>query len=211
MKKRLISSAMFVLCLSTFTFAQVEKGNLFFGGSSNIEFNATKEKITNGGTTTESSKYSDFDFRPQVGYFVINKLPVGLFMDLDIDKMKMIDSDNEYKWTSFMIGPFVRYYITDLDGFMPYGEAAIGFGAGNNKSTYMGTESDEKYKMLTYRLGIGGTYFVTDNVGIDLFLGYGMDQETYENNEEADRSDSETTYKYGGLDINLGFVISLGK
>lgn len=211
MKKKLLFSAMFILCLNAFTFAQVEKGNWFFGGSSNIEFNSTKEKVTSGGTTIDNSKYSDFDFRPQVGYFVIDKLPVGLFMDLSIDKMKMTDSENEYKWTSFIVGPFVRYYITNLDGFMPYGEAAIGFGSGNNKSTYMGNESDEKYKLFAYRLGIGGTYFITDNVGIDLFLGYGMDQETYTAEEEDVRSDTDITYKYGGLDVNLGFVISIGK
>ncbi|PKP01703.1 MAG: hypothetical protein CVU14_04665 [Bacteroidetes bacterium HGW-Bacteroidetes-9] len=210
MKKKFFATAMLFLCISAFAFAQVEKGNWIFGGSSNLEFDATKEKVKSGSTTSDGSKYSDFDFRPQVGYFVIDKLPVGLFMDLSLDKMKDENYDSEYKWTSFLIGPFVRYYITDLDGFMPYAEAGLGIGSGNNKTTYSGNESDEKYNMFGYKFGAGGTYFVTKNVGVDLFIGYKLEQETYKNEDTGERSDV-VTYKCGGLSLNIGFIISLGK
>jgi opacity protein-like surface antigen len=131
-------------------------------------------------------------------------------MDLSLDKMKDENYDSEYKWTSFLIGPFVRYYITDLDGFMPYAEAGLGIGSGNNKTTYSGNESDEKYNMFGYKFGAGGTYFVTKNVGVDLFIGYKLEQETYKNEDTGERSDV-VTYKCGGLSLNIGFIISLGK
>ncbi|MHC1773893.1 MAG: outer membrane protein [Lentimicrobium sp.] len=211
MKKKLLITAILTLCISAFTFAQVEKGNWFFGGSGSLDFNSSNEKVKTGGTTTDGSKYTDFDFRPQVAYFVIDKLPVGLSLDLDIDKEKFTDPDGEYKWTSFMVGPFVRYYITDFDGIMPYAEAAAGFGSGNNKYTYGGDTSDDKYGMFAFRMGAGATYFVTENVGVDLFVGYANYQEKYTVDEDVARSESdEVIYKYGGLDFKIGFVISLG-
>ncbi len=211
MKKKLFTTMMLTLCISAFTFAQVEKGNWFLGGSSNLKFASYKEKITSGGTTVENSKNSNFDFRPQVGYFVIDKLPVGILMDLSMNNQKMTNTDGEYKWTSFIVGPFVRYYIANLSGFMPFAEASIGFGSGNYKETYMSTSNDHKYKQLSYRFGVGGTYFVTDNVGIDLFLGYNLDQQTYKEEDAAARATNDVIYKYGGLAVNLGFVITMGK
>jgi opacity protein-like surface antigen len=111
-----------------------------------------------------------------------------------------------------MVGPFVRYYITDLEGLMPFGEAAMGIGSGNSKYTYMGSESEDKYGIFAFRVGAGVTYFVTENVGVDLFVGYANYQEKYKTEDEALRSEGDDMiYKYGGLDFKIGFVISLGK
>lgn len=201
---------MLFLCTGIFAFAQVEKGNWLFGGSSTLEFNTSNEKIKTGGTTTDGYKYTDFDIRPQVGYFVIDKLAVGLLLDIDIDKEKYTDPDSEYNWTSFLVGPFVRYYILDLEGLMPFAEASMAFGSGNSKTNYMGSESEEKYGMFAYGFGAGATYFVTENVGVDLFIGYANYQEKYKDVEDNARAENDITYKYGGLDFNIGFIISIG-
>jgi len=211
MKKKIIFTVMLFLFTGIFAFAQVEKGNWLFGGSSTLEFNTSKEKVKSGGVTIDGSKYTDFDIRPQVGYLVIDKLAVGLLLDIDIDKETYTDPESEYNWTSFMVGPFVRYYIIDLEGLMPYAEASMGIGSGNTKTTYMGSESDQKYGMFAYGFGAGATYFVTDNVGIDLFIGYANYQEKYKDVEENARSENDVIYKYGGLDFNIGFIISIGK
>jgi outer membrane protein len=212
MKKRIIFTVVLFLFTGIFAFAQVEKGNWLFGGSSTLEFNTSKEKIKTGGTTNDGSTYTDFDIRPQIGYFVIDKLPIGLMLDIDIDKEKYTDPDSEYKWTSFMVGPFVRYYFIDLEGLMPYAEASMGIGSGNTKTNYMGSESDDKYGTFAYGFGAGATYFITDNVGVDLFIGYANCQEKYAADDESARSeDDDVVYKYGGLDFNIGFIISIGK
>lgn len=212
MKRKLLSTAILTLCISASIFAQVEKGNWFLGGSGNLEFMASKEKIKSGGTTTDGGKYTNFNFRHQVGYFIIDKLPVGLSFDFNYDKQKNTDPDSEYKWTSFIVGPFVRYYIADLEGFMPYAEVSMGIGSGNNKYTYNGDSNDDKYGMFAYRLGAGATYFVTENVGIDLFIGYANSQEKYKAVVDASRAEGDDViYKYGGLDFKIGFVLSIGK
>lgn len=212
MNKKLFTTAALILCGISFLYAQVDQGNWLFAGSSNIEFNSTKEKYKYGSTTSDYQKCSDFDFRPVAAYFVIDKLPVGIFMDLSLDKTKMLEYDNEYSYTDIVAGPFARYYVTDLDGFMPYAEAAIGLGGGKYKSTYAGNESTSTYSLFAYRLGVGGTYFVLPAVGIDLFLGYQMEQYKYKNDGGTEaRSDTDEIYKDGGLAFNIGFVISIGK
>ena len=211
MKKMLITTVALWLGVISFTFAQVEKGNWLFGGSSNLEFNSDKEKIKTDNDTHETGTYRDFDFRPQVGYFVIDKLPVGIFMDVSLDKSKSTDYDYETSYNDFVFGPFVRYYIVDLDGFMPFAEASVGLGGGKQKSTYGSSENEEKYSVFSYKFGVGGTYFVTDNVGLDLFIGYGMKSQKYTDQEEAARAEGDITYMRSGLDFNLGFVISIGK
>ena len=211
MNRRFITATLLMLLFSAVVSAQVEKASWLFGGSSNLEFDASTEKMKSGSTTNEVSKYTDFDFRPQVGYFVIDKLPVGIFMDISLDKQKMSQSEDEYTWTSFVLGPFARYYITNLDGFMPFAQVSAGIGAGKNSYTYSGNTSDSKYTTFSFGIGIGGTYFVTENVGFDLLIGYRGDQEKYKN-ESPDRSETEeTTYKYGGVGLNLGIIVSLGK
>lgn len=211
MKKMFFATAAIWLGAMSFTFAQVEKGNWLLGGSSNLEFNSDKEKVKTDNDTHETGTCRDFDFRPEVGYFVIDKLPVGIAMDISLDKMKYSDSDSEYTWNDYVFGPFVRYYIANLDGFMPFAEASLGFGGGKQKSNYGSSENEEKYSVFGYKLGVGGTYFITNSVGVDLFIGYKMDQQTYKDQNEEVRSDGNVTYSYGGLDFNLGFVISISK
>ncbi|MDY0103964.1 MAG: hypothetical protein RBS07_13600 [Lentimicrobium sp.] len=148
MKKMFFATAALWLGVMSCTFAQVEKGNWLFGGSSNLEFNSEKEKVKMDNVTNELGTYRDFDFRPQVGYFVIDKLPVGLAMDISLDKMKYSDSDSEYIWNDYVFGPFVRYYLTDLDGFMPFAEASVGFGVGKQKEIYESSENEVKYSVF---------------------------------------------------------------
>lgn len=215
MKKKLLVTAVIWLGVASFAFAQVEKGNWFLGGSSNLEFNSDKEKVKIDNTTNDRATYLDFDFRPQIGYFVIDKLPVGIAMDISLDKTKDEINDWEHTWNDFIIGPFVRYYITDLDGFMPFAEVSLGIGAGKETSNYGGGSDEDvrEYNAFNFKVGIGGTYFITENVGFDLFIGYRRNQNTYKDEFGGDRAsgDGDVTYSYGGLDFNLGFVISLGK
>ncbi|GAB1403708.1 MAG: outer membrane beta-barrel protein [Lentimicrobiaceae bacterium] len=210
MKTQLRITAMLILgFVSISSYAQVEKGNWFIGGTANIEFNSDKEKVKSGGNTRDYATYSDFDFRPYVGYFIIDRLPIGLIMDISLDKIKYEDG-GEYTDNEYILGPFVRYYVADFDGFMPFAELSFGFGGGKTTSEYMGNENENKYSSLNFKVGVGTTYFVTPNVGFDMFIGYRRNQNTFEIDENVRSSSEDVTYSYGGLDFNLGIVVSLG-
>lgn len=166
--------------INLLSFAQIEKGNFFFGGSSNLSFFAGAEKVKTGSTTNDGYKYSSFNFLPAVGYFVINKLPVGIFVDLSLSKQKSKYPDVVSSYSYAMIGSFARYYVTEINGFIPFGEIKLGIGSGKSIYDYNGSENEEKYSMTHISVGAGATYFVTENVGIDFLINCAFDSERYD-------------------------------
>lgn len=218
MKKNLT----FILLLTLFssiTFAQVEKGKWFIAGYSSLGLDIGKEKFEYPDGAYKASsvteyKYSEFDFNPYVGYFVIDKLAVGLFIDYSYMKQKdQDDENNSWKSTSAAIGPFVRYYIADIKGFYPYAEGRFGFGSSKEIEEWDGGENEYKMSLLTYKLGVGSTYFLTPNVGLDLFLGYDFDSYKYKGDEASKKStnSADMTESYSSLEVNLGIIVTLGK
>lgn len=205
----------FILLLlfsSSVLFAQVEKGKWLLAGNTNLGLDIGKEKweSSDGGPAIEY-KYTEFNFSPQAGYFVIDKLAVGLFMDFQYYKDVAVDDNNDtYKSSSFVIGPFAKYYIMEFNNLWPYVGAGIGFGSG--KYAYY-EEDPTKYKMSTVRLGGGATYFLNDNVGFDLFLGYNKDVDKYEYSEgdlkSANASDTNDDI-YSSFKVSMGVVVTIG-
>lgn len=214
MKRNLFLTAIILLLFGFVATAQVEKSNWLITGSSGLGISSGKSKVTMGSTTNESGKDFGFFFQPQVGYFVINKLAAGLMVNFSYDKSKNPEGDDYSSWTTIMAGPFVRYYIVDLKGLMPYGEVSAAIGSQKYKSKFGSIESEDKSSLTSLNLGIGGTYFVTDNVGLDLSLGYGFSSDKQEaGSENGDRSASsedDITYKYSGINMNIGVVVTLG-
>jgi outer membrane protein len=216
MKKTFISIAILLLIMSTSLFAQVEKGRWFVSGSSNLGLDVGKRKIQVGSETSDDYKYFKFNLTPQIGYTVIDKLAVGVFFNFEIESYKNFVTDfnsgeSKEQYTTFNIGPVARYYFADLKGFMPYGQGLIGFGFGNSKYTPAeGSETTNKMGYFTYQLGVGGTYFVNNNVGFDVFLGYDYDQQTYKANDDSYYTE-DIKYKYGSIEFNVGIFVSIGK
>jgi outer membrane protein len=203
MKKR-FTILLLLLFGSSLVFAQVEKGKWFIAGYSNFGLDIGKNKTKSGSTTNENYKYSNFNITPEAGYFVMDKLVAGLFIDFYRDTEKFDDGDKDYT-TNFIIGPFVRYYILEYKGLWPYAEGRVGFGSQNYTNNY-GSDYEEKYSYFTTKLGAGATYFVTKHVGFDLFMGYDYDVWT----NKTDNS-NESTEKYGSFELNIGIVVSIGK
>ena len=184
-------------------FAQTEKGKLFLTGAASLDFNTGKDKDKSGGVTSDHYSFSELSFYDKAGYTVINNLPIGLFLNLDINWEKGL-GDNNYKDTDveFSIGPFVRYFIVDLNGFKPYVEGLVGFGVDNYKETQPDEDTyKDNYGFFTYRLGGGGTYFMNDMLGFDLFLGFDHKDWNYKKNNADDQDYRE---------IENSFVLSLG-
>lgn len=199
---------------SSVLFAQVEKGKIFLAGYSNLGLDIGVNKNKSGGVTSNNYNYSEFFINPEVGYFVFDNLMVGGFLDLYYESDKY-ESGQRNKYTNFTIGPDVRYYILKLGKLMPYGEVRLGVGGSNDKVKYYADDSytTNKSTFLTARVGVGGTYFFTDNLGLDAFAGYDYDGWTTKTDNEDSRSASSTknTNFYSSLEMNLGFVFTFGK
>src|SRR5438045_3798116 len=144
MKKILTACIIILLVISAN--AQTEKGDWMVGGGLRLN---------------TSNNNTQISFAPNAGIFVINNLAVGGNVTLDYSK----SGDN--KVTSFGIGPFVRYYFTDakvrplLQGNINYLSSKVK--VPNSSSTNNG---------LNFFLGGGAAIFVSDQVSLDILLGY---------------------------------------
>jgi len=211
--RKLLPLFLMLLFMSSIAFAQVDKGNWFVAGYSNFGLDIGKSKYRYDGTTSENYKYSDFYFTPEAGYFVIDKLSAGLFLDFDRYTEKYDDGDKDFD-TKIIIGPFVRYYIMEYKKLWPYAEGRVGFGSEKYTNNY-DSDYKPKWSYFTTRLGAGATYFVTNQVGIDLFMGYDYDVWTDKSDSDTSskqsNSDGEDKDKYGSFEMNIGVVVTIGK
>lgn len=213
MKKALIFTIILLMASGITVKAQTEKGRSFISGSNRLELNIGGQKEKSGSDVIEGSEvtYFDFDFQHRMGYTVIDNLVVGLFMNVDFYSYKSKETGGfSDKGTTFVIGPFARYYIHVCDKLIPFAEAQIGFGIDNYKYRYSSTADWSKTNegVFTYRIGGGATYFFNEFVGADLFLGFL--HEAYKNKEVAERS-SDAKYIYNEVILQLGVVVMLDK
>ncbi|CDS92185.1 hypothetical protein FM120_35880 [Sphingobacterium faecium PCAi_F2.5] len=133
----------------------------------NLSANTTNNKET-------EKKTSTFNFNPSVGYFVSDKVAVGL--DFNIGNSKNTDysatADTYVKNNNFGIGAYGRYYFLDLSPrFKTYAQLSAGYnqfgGEINNGTT---TTDIAKTKGFGAGAGLGVNYFVTENIAINFGL-----------------------------------------
>lgn len=193
-----------------------EKGKLFLTGASRFGISVGSEKSKSGGSTVDDSKstYYDLDFLPKAGYFFIDNLVGGIFIDLELYNNKTKSSGYGYKGTTFIIGPFARYYVPVTSQIVPFAEAQVGFGI-DNYSSRSSSSSDwykTKENVFTYRLGAGATYFINNIVGFDMFMGFLHDAYIYKDSDDEDRSsDSKSIYNEFNLQLGIVVVLDLKK
>ncbi len=90
--------AAFIICMALNSKGQITKGNWILGGSAT--FTSTKYKSEIFGP---SHKGSNILVKPNLGFFVIDKLATGV-----IGEYRRIGGENSY-WYGFNIGPSIRY------------------------------------------------------------------------------------------------------
>ena len=78
MKKFLLIVA---VAFASATYAQTEKGNWMVGSDLALSFNSVKETPRYDGTSGNVTTQNTFKFVPNLNYFVINNLAVGLGLE----------------------------------------------------------------------------------------------------------------------------------
>jgi len=138
----------------TFGFAE---GDIFVEG--NLGFSSTNDKNT-------EVKTNSLTFNPKAGYFVSEKLAVGVELMTGSYKREVAGND-DYKESNFGAGAFARYYFLDLgQRFKTYAEAGVGFNSG--KEEYF--PGDAKYSGFGFGAGLGLQYFVTPKMAVNFAL-----------------------------------------
>jgi hypothetical protein len=217
MKRSLIFTIIF-LTISVFSMkAQLEKGKIFLAGTSRLELNIGAESQKTDGNKVDGAGYSyiNFDFQPKAGYFFLKDFTAGLFLDINLYSDKDKDETNGYttNGSTFIIGPFARYYFELGDKLVPYAEGQVGFGIDNykQKSNAGGDWSKYNESVFSYRLGGGATYFFNENIGADLFLGFLHDSYKHKGEEGEERSSHNEKTIYNEFIMQAGVVVMLDK
>lgn len=187
-----------VVLLTVFTVnAQVEKGKVYLAGASSFSYSSASSTPEYDGETYDDYKVktSSFGFSPQVGFFVIDGLAVGLDLSYTSSKGKIGDGEWSDPSKRFGFAPFGKYYI-GKSKFKPFGMLKMGY------LLYSDSDDDsDKYSGLSLGFTVGGALFVNEFVALELGLGY-----DYANlkNKENDKF----VYKNGELGLKIGISVA---
>ncbi|MDR9400470.1 MAG: autotransporter outer membrane beta-barrel domain-containing protein [Psychroflexus sp.] len=178
-----------------------EKGQFLVNGG--LTFNASK--IDSPESAIEDISRFNFSISPRAGYFVIDRLAIGLEASFFFSRQKTeyIDGPPQFgnlngnedqinTTTSYSAGPFVRYYLKN--GI--FAEAGVAFAKQNSEvDNYLGPLELES-EFFSYEVGAGYAIFFNNSVSLEPFLSYQFERQT--------QNENETTIS--GLNLGVGFT-----
>lgn len=198
MKKLMLVGA---LALFAAVNAQTEKGSWVIGGSTTVGFNNVSTKHSAGNSSSTEPSVSTFTLTPSVGYFVQDKLAVGL--DLGFVSMSQKDGDDKYTVNTLSAMPTATYYFKSATNLVPYLGAGVGYASTKMTEKYNGNSESETVDGLAWKAKGGLVYLINQNIGVDVGASYNQ----FSNKETVMGTDYKTTV--GTFGINLGFSVFL--
>lgn len=139
------------------------KGNFIVEGN----FNSSNTNDKNS-----KEKTASFNFNPKAGYFVTDKIAVGV--DLGFGQTKNTKVVNDIKTVgtnkSFGVGAFGRYYFLEVGSrFKTYTEVGAGYANLNQGESKVGDVKTDGIKSNGFaaNAGIGANYFLTEKIAIN--------------------------------------------
>ena len=175
--------------------AQIPKGKILLGGSTNLSFTSSTYTDKYDGTKTGDSKTATFELNPQVGYFIMDGLAVGLDLSYSSSKTKSGSGSWSDPTTMIGVGVFGKYYMGTTN-IKPFGLAHLGV-----ISTSTSPKDVDKDRGYAMGLALGGAYFINESVAFELSLGY--DYAKFKN-----KADNKSTTDAGVLGLNVGVVVT---
>ncbi len=216
MKKVLMMSAFALIGIMN---AQTEKGSWVVGGTTTLGFSSQSSKTKYNGNSTDGPKQSTFVISPSVGYFVANKIAVGLDLALLSQTVKN-ESTGSYTisskatQTTISVLPTATYFFKSDSKLIPYLGAGVGYASSKTKYTYSGYEGNESQEDTTdgfaWKAKGGVMYLITPSIGLDLGVSFSQvsgntDYPNYVYNEWG-MIEQVGTYKVKNIENTFGFV-----
>jgi len=179
--KQIYISTLFVLLAQT-GFAQTEKGNFLIGGG--LTMGSSKTTVTYPSPTPGyDAKTFAFSMSPNVSYFIVDRLSLGLKPGYSYSDQKITEVvSTENKTRSFSVGPQIRYYYP-LKNWAVFSEVSYSFGWTTNDLINPNTfpsENSVHGNLNLFTGGIGLTYFIRNNIGVEGLLYYNQNKYHYD-------------------------------
>jgi outer membrane protein len=186
--KALLSLTLFLGVTLTLS-AQTEKGNIVLGP----EFGFLNQTVEVDGADEEITTTA-FNLKLTGGYFVADNLAVGLQFGTASSKVEF-DSD-ETSSSSTFIGPVAAYYISLSDDLYLPVAAGVGLNFSNDDNG-----NEVKSSGIAFGLSAGLEYFLSENVGLKLTLGWN----SASLEEEDELFELDITEIVAGIGFNIYF------
>ncbi|MDG4654836.1 OmpW family outer membrane protein [Chryseobacterium arthrosphaerae] len=210
MKKLLLAGAVALFGLSN---AQMTKGDWVISGNTGMGFNNTTTTVKVGSNSVDGPKVNTFSVTPSVGYFVIDKLAVGI-------DLGYISTTTKYQGvkvanSTFSVMPTATYYFTNSSKLVPFLGAGIGYASDKTKYTFNGNINNEGFDPLlaqntetttdglAWKVKGGVTYMATSSLGINLGVSY----DQFSNKQTIMNTDVKTNVKTFGVNVGFSYFI----
>lgn len=192
--KHLFLFVLISICIHSY--GQITKDNWLLGGTGSLRSLKTSYSSPNLSTT---SKRLDITVSPGVGYFVKDRLALGLKAGYSKYKEQVDGPGGGYTNTNrYSFGPFVRYYFLLKE-----------------KEYNILTESSYQYGLYSFRPTKGHSYVFTalagpviyfnSSVGLEFLIGY------YNTKETIRINDNDFVTRQKGIQVSIGFQFHLEK
>lgn len=177
-------------------FSSINKGKWMLGGDLYLQSHRFNDV-----DPANDLKESSVGFSPFLGYFVKNRLAVGLLFDYSSIKSKGPNTDDVFSQIS--LGPAVRYYLPISTRFMFFGEAKVPFGRVNR--TVNGVQQSPQ-KSIGISLSPGFAFFASDKLSFHTKFG----QLSYISQKQGEDQESFVDFNLAGSNLTLGLNFHFG-
>lgn len=200
----------FALFFSSLAFAQTEKGKFVVTGRSeitgglgihNYSFKNSSGQIA-GGFELDSKHVG---IRPEVGYFIVDNLMLGVSSLYSYEQVKNSNNPSYgiIKTQAISIMPTAQYYLPLGEKFRPVVAVMAGYmRVDADVSLSSAPRVSTPFDGFVYGLGAGVSYFVVENISLDLNI-------TYENAKLSGINDEKYSAKINGIGASIGFSVYL--
>lgn len=177
--------SLFFLCIAIYNYgsSQITKGNWMIGG------NGSFSSVKTNSTVAANYKQTSIQISPIIGYFVIDKLAMGLKPGYTYTKT--LTGSSNYSLNAYSMGPFVRYYFLEAEKRVNIlTEASYQYTI--SKVTDNPSSSNNGFSFLA-----GPVIYFNSSVGLEFTIGYSTTR-------FAGESTSSNTILLGiGLQVHL--------
>ena len=194
--------------LSAITFAQTQKHDVMIGGNGSFS-KRYRHFVHPNNSSPDGTVTNTFNLNPTVSYFIVNNLALGIsgnfrsYKTLDTE-----DGNNLGDGHSYSLGPIIRYYFP-FHKWAIFPEAQLLKVFGKSHSYIFDDRLTSSTTGSAYKLGVGGAYFVTPNVGLEGLLSYSSESTSRHDNFYIGSPDAKI--KRSGINLSIGIQFYLSR
>jgi hypothetical protein len=183
-------TALILILSTTLMGAFAQKSSVGFAKENIVVTGALAFSTTDGGNDT---KTTDFKIAPSVGYFLTDKVALGVNFGYGAGTTKagtVTTEDNDM----VELGAFARYYYTPAKAFSIFNQVGVSYATTNDKIAKL------KNNSFSFHFAPGVNYFMSERVSVQATLG-SISYSTSKADVAGAKSNSVL-----GVDLNLNSI-----